>query len=57
MFDEIKSRKNDDKLLVELFEDCYNFLMKFIKHNSDNKKHLFKYIDFFLDNLLNIDVG
>lgn len=54
----INEKNEGNKLIVEVFELCYDFLMKFCKNdNKENKKILHKEINFFYQHLNYFDLG
>ena len=54
----INEKNENNKLVVEVFELCYDFLIKFCKNNNkENKKILHKEINFFYQHLNYFDLG
>ncbi|KAL4460255.1 hypothetical protein ABPG74_000006 [Tetrahymena malaccensis] len=51
------SQFEDQKMIIKMYESCYNFLFLFVKGNKFNQKVIFKYFELFLQNVGQFDTG
>lgn len=58
VLEEISFKDETNKINVQIFEYCYEFLLKFCKkNNKENKKILFNDLDLFIEHLNFFEVG
>lgn len=58
VLEEVIEKNDSNKLIVNIFELCYEFLLKFCKNeNKNNKKILYQDMDIFVQHLEYLEVG
>ena len=58
VFEDLVEKTNENKLVIQVFELCYDFLLKFcLNDNKENKKLLHKEINLFIAHLDFFEVG
>ena len=58
VFEDLVECTEDNKLVIQVFQLCYEFLLKFcLRDNKENKKILHKEIDLFINHLNFFEVG